>query len=174
MARPTPRSRHALILLGCLFAVVLAAQAHALGSKKKESAPGDASNDPYAKGMDAVKQGNYEAARDFFGDANKSKKDDPDILNMLAYTQRKTGRLNDAFANYTRALEKRPNFPQAREYLGEAHLQAALESVEALKGAGPEGEQNMKALIYALQQSAAKYPTVRADELPQEAGTLKW
>jgi len=53
---------------------------------------------------------------------------------MLAFTQRKTGHLDDAFRNYRRALEISRPFPQAREYLGEAHIQAALQQVEILRG----------------------------------------
>jgi Flp pilus assembly protein TadD len=123
--------------------------------------------------MESVKKGDFTNARTFFEQAVRAKKDDADALNMLAYTQRKTGRLQEAFVNYAKALELRPNFPQAREYLGEAHLQAALLELKALQAAGPEGEKLAKSLIYALQQSAAEHPVVTEAEA-QAAGATGW
>jgi tetratricopeptide (TPR) repeat protein len=160
-----------------LVGLAAAAQLQAAGSEKKDkpAAPAAATGtpDPYALGMESVKEGDFTNARTFFEQAVRAKKDDPDALNMLAYTQRKTGRLQEAFANYARALELRPNFPQAREYLGEAHLQAALLELEALTAAGADGEKFRKQLTYALQQAASKHPTVTAEEA-KAAGASDW
>jgi tetratricopeptide (TPR) repeat protein len=108
----------------------------------------------YARGMELVAEGKYEDALGRFEKAHKKRKKDPEILNMLAYTQRKIGKLEDAFENYQKALKLEPEFPQAREYLGEAHIQAALLQVEILRGYGPAGKEELDELVAALQRAA--------------------
>ncbi|MGH2570416.1 MAG: tetratricopeptide repeat protein [bacterium] len=108
----------------------------------------------YTRGMELVKTGEYEEARERFEQANKKRKNDPEFLNMLAYTQRKTGEMEKAFENYEKALKIQPEFPQAREYLGEAHLQAVLLQIETLRGYGDKGKQDYDELVAALQRAA--------------------
>jgi tetratricopeptide (TPR) repeat protein len=108
----------------------------------------------FARGMELVKEGKFKEARVRFERAHDKRKKDPDILNMLAYTQRKTGRLEDAFKNYGKALELKPRFPQAREYLGEAHIQAALLEIETLREYGPEAEKELADLVAVLRTAA--------------------
>jgi tetratricopeptide (TPR) repeat protein len=108
----------------------------------------------YARGMELVEKGEYEEARERFEQANKKRKNDPEFLNMLAYTQRKTGEMEKAFENYEKALKIQPEFPQAREYLGEAHLQAVLLQVETLRGYGDKGKQDYDELVAALKRAA--------------------
>jgi Flp pilus assembly protein TadD len=55
------------------------------------------------------------AARDDPGDA--------DVHNELGFALRKSGRLDEAQARYDRALAIDPAHREAREYLGELHLQ---------------------------------------------------
>lgn len=112
--------------------------------------------DLFAQGMELVKSERYDEARKLFERLHRDKPDDPEVLNMLAYTQRKTGKLDEALGNYHRALELRPDFPQAREYLGEAYLQAALREVEKLRGAGDAGREELQKLVDAFQQAAAQ------------------
>ena len=108
----------------------------------------------YARGMELVEKGDYEEARKRFEKAHKKRKKDPEFLNMLAYTERKTGRMEKAFEHYEKALDLRPEFPEAREYLGEAHLQAALLQVEILRGYGSEGKSEYDELVAALKRAA--------------------
>ncbi len=119
----------------------------------------------FDRGMKLVEDGNFEAARERFEKAVAKTKNDPDYLNMLAYTQRKTGHLDDAFETYEKALGQRAKFPQAREYLGEAHLQAALLQVEVLRGYGAEGKKQLDELVAAFQRAAT---TLQAE--PMGAG----
>ena len=49
---------------------------------------------------------------------------------MLAFSERKQGNLDEAFEYYAKALALRPKFPEAREYLAEAHIQAALKELK--------------------------------------------
>lgn len=112
----------------------------------------------YKSGMDAVKSGDYKTALKNFEEANKLKKDDPDTLNMLAYSQRKNGMLDAAIANYTQALKLRPKFPEAREYLGEAYLESALAQLAVLNEYGPEADgprQKLKSALAAAADRAA-------------------
>lgn len=123
-------------------------------STSSESSSKDEAQEMFDRGMQLVKEGDYEGARERFEKAVKKKKDNPDYVNMLAYTQRKTGNLPDAFENYEKALGMRPNFPQAREYLGEAHIQAALLQVDVLRKAGPSGAKELEQLAAAFRKAA--------------------
>jgi tetratricopeptide (TPR) repeat protein len=49
---------------------------------------------------------------------------DPDVMNMLGYSNRKAGRLELGISYYSKALEMRPDFVRAREYLGEGYVAA--------------------------------------------------
>ncbi len=53
-----------------------------------------------------------------------SNKNDPRVLNYIGYSHRKSGRLEEAFGYYTKAIEIDPNFVLAREYLGEGYVAA--------------------------------------------------
>jgi tetratricopeptide (TPR) repeat protein len=116
----------------------------------------DEADQLYARGMELAEEGKFEEALVRFEQAGKKRKKDPEILNMLAFCQRKTGDLESAFENYARALEIKPKFPQAREYLAEAHLQAALAQLEILRGYAPEGEQERAELVAAIRRMAAE------------------
>ncbi len=106
-------------------------------------------------GVAAAKAEEYKKAYKFFKKANRKDRNNPDILNMLAYTQRKLGRLEDAFKNYGKALNQRPRFPEAREYLGEAHIQAALLEIETLDSYGEEGAEQLAKLKQAFRDAVA-------------------
>ncbi len=49
---------------------------------------------------------------------------DPDVMNMLGYSNRKAGRVELGISYYAKALELRPDFVRAREYLGEGYVAA--------------------------------------------------
>jgi len=63
--------------------------------------------------------------------------DDADLLNLLAYSQRKLLRFDEALVNYRKALQIDPKHRGANEYLGELYLQLgqldkALERLKVL------------------------------------------
>jgi tetratricopeptide (TPR) repeat protein len=153
------RRRHAdtwtlalLIVAGGLaLAPVLA---FAAGSEKRDSSAPNEKPAAYAAGVKLVSDGKFEEARESFERANLRSRKDPEILNMLAYTQRKTGRLDLAIENYRKALALRPDFPEAREYLGEAYLQAALEQLAWLEQAGDAAKVQHRALLRAIHDGA--------------------
>jgi tetratricopeptide (TPR) repeat protein len=106
--------------------------------------------------MEKVESEEYTEARKIFEQLAVESPKSADVLNMLAYTQRKTGAVDEALANYRRALELRPKFPQAREYLAEAYLQLALREAETLRTYGGSGEEQLQKLSAAMQAAAAQ------------------
>jgi tetratricopeptide (TPR) repeat protein len=156
-------------LVAALSLGAMAASSDGSSGDDKASAAsgrGDEVNQLYAKGMELVRAGDYEAALKQFKQATRERRNDPEILNMTAYCLRKTGKLDDAFDFYRKALRLKPRFPQAREYLGEAHIQAVLTQIEELRGYGPDGEKELAELVTALKQAAAGVDT--PEGMPQE------
>jgi tetratricopeptide (TPR) repeat protein len=136
-------------MIGLISFVVMAAGG---GGSSSMSSPSD---DLYKKGVAADKAGNYQTALVYLTKANEADHNNADILNMLAHSQRKLGMIDEALANYNRALKIRPEFPEAREYLGEAYIQAALREIETLKSYGKKGNEQRDDLIKALKGAAA-------------------
>jgi tetratricopeptide (TPR) repeat protein len=108
----------------------------------------------YERGMQLVKEARYQEALERFRAAAKREKGNPEYLNMVAYSLRKVGNLEDAFETYARVLAMKPDFAQAREYLGEAHIQAVLLQIDVLRGYGEKGKPAHDALVAALQEAA--------------------
>jgi tetratricopeptide (TPR) repeat protein len=104
--------------------------------------------------MELVKETRYQEALERFRAAAKEDKGNPEYLNMVAYTLRKVGNLDDAFETYAKVLAMKPDFAQAREYLGEAHLQALLLQIDVLRGYGDKGKAEHDALVAALREAA--------------------
>ena len=147
----------AVLVVSILAASSVTSTSHAArsGSKEKtEESKVDKAMEHYNTGLELVEAGDFEKAFKEFGRANKERKNDPEILNMLAFTTRKLGRLDEAFEIYAQALSVRSEFPQAREYLGEAHIQAALEQVRILRGYGPSADEELRQLLSAFEEAA--------------------
>ena len=143
------------IALLTLLCCALALRTEADRSVLKKPATGGEAAGLYEKGVAAAKAQKYAEALPLFEKANQIEKDNPDTLNMLAHTQRNLGKIEIAIENYNRALKLRPNFPQAREYLGEAYIQAALRELQTLKTAGGDGPKEAEVLVKALNDAAA-------------------
>jgi len=107
----------------------------------------------YEMGMKDVRQSQFRDAVKHFQKAVETDSQNADAYNMLAFSQRKNGKLREAIRNYHRALEIRPRFPQAREYLGETYLKAALEQLHTLKRSGPEARKEYEELLSVLKKS---------------------
>ena len=81
----------------------------------------------------------YSQAFDKFEKAYKSDKKNPDILNYLGYTSRKTGDFERAEKFYLEGLSIKPDHNGINEYLGELYVQTnridkANERLQTLKG----------------------------------------
>jgi len=109
----------------------------------------------YDQGVEATKNKDFQKALKLFEQASRENKNNPDILNMLAHTQLKLGMIEESLASYNKALKIRPKFPEAREYLGEAYIQAALREIETLKSYGSEGSESLADLEKAFKEAAA-------------------
>jgi Flp pilus assembly protein TadD len=78
-----------------------------------------------------------------------------EIYNLIGFTLRKTGDLNTSLSYYIRALELKPDFKAAHEYLGELYvetrdLEKAKEQVAALERLCPGGCEELDDLQTAI------------------------
>jgi len=127
---------------------------HASASESRESQPArQGAPSAFQEGQAALKQNDYKTAVRFFGAAVEEHPHDPDALNMLAFSERKQGNLADAFQNYEKALKIRPHFPEAREYLAEAYLQAALTELKTLQSYGVDGKEEAEEVVQGFQKA---------------------
>ena len=110
----------------------------------------------YDQGIAASKSNDDQKALSLFEEALKSDPNNPDIINMLAHSQRKTGAIDEAIVNYKKALEIKPNFPEAHEYLGKAYVDAALKEAQTLKGNGAQGQENLEDLTKYIKEAGDK------------------
>jgi Flp pilus assembly protein TadD len=124
-------------------------------SEEKKAAPETATT-LYDQGMKADKAGDFKTALDLFQRALKKDENNPEIINMIAHSERKTGKVNEAIIDYWKALKLRPKFPEAREYMGEAYIQAVLLELETLKNYGKDGEEQREDLLKAFKDAAEK------------------
>ena len=108
----------------------------------------------YDQGVEANKNGDYQKAKTLFEQALSEDSDNPDILNMLAHTQLKVGLIDESLENYKKALQLRPRFPEAREYLGETYIQAALRELTVLKSYGADGAEQSEDLEKEIKKAA--------------------
>jgi putative oxidoreductase len=133
-----------------LLLVVGTARASGSASAGASSTPAVAEN--FALGQKAVKQEDYKTAAQFFERALAEQPNNPDVLNMLAFSERKQGNLDEAFEYYSKALALRPQFPEAREYVAEAHIQAALKELRTLRGYGSKGKEEAEDVVQEFKE----------------------
>jgi tetratricopeptide (TPR) repeat protein len=79
----------------------------------------------------------------------------PDVYNLLGFTLRKTGDFETSLTYYNKALELRPDFKAAREYLGELYVETgnvakANEQLAALERLCPSGCDELSDLKQAI------------------------
>ncbi len=160
----------AALIVGALATIPLVGADAASTSTKKPEAAGPA--DAYKAGQDLVKDGKFKEAQAEFDRMAKLDPTNADAFNMLAYTQRRLGQLDDAFENYSKALALDPDHKGAHEYVGEAYLMVgdlakAEEHLAALRKLCPGGCNESRALMKSVQ---------RYKETDKQSGldTLAW
>ena len=84
--------------------------------------------------------------------AYKSDKKNPDILNYMGFTSRKTGNFKDAESYYLKGLDLDPKHNGINEYLGELYVQTnriekANERLAVLKNCNCEEYQQLELII---------------------------
>ena len=89
---------------------------------------GDPATEPtlqpaYVKGIEAINQQRWADAVSALNGHVRGHWDHADGHNYLAYAYRKSGRMDEAFRHYRRALQIDPRHLGAHEYIGEAYLQ---------------------------------------------------
>ena len=94
----------------------------------------------------------YSKALEKLQKAYKSDKNNPDILNYLGFTLRKTGKLEEAEKYYLAGLKIKPNHNGINEYLGELYvntgrLELAKERLAVLKNCNCEEYSELKEII---------------------------
>ena len=90
--------------------------------------------------------------------AYKTDRNNPDILNYLGFTLRKTGKLKEAEKYYLAGLKIKPDHNGINEYLGELYLatdrpEKAKERLLVLKNCNCEEYNELKALIEGTKKS---------------------
>ena len=76
----------------------------------------------YKRGYDEVSNGNYQLAIKYLLKATKTSSDNPDVYNLLGFSNRKLDKLEESFMYYNRALKLNPRHLGANEYIGELYL----------------------------------------------------
>lgn len=138
-----------IILLFTVSGMIIAA-----GSSS--SSNDDKLKEYYSQGMNYIKSEKYQKAIKSFEKVLKIDSKDAAALNQLAFSLRKTGKIDQAIIMYHKALKIKPNFPQAREYLGEAYLQAALKELQQLKKYGSRANNEYQDLKKAIKEIPKK------------------
>lgn len=170
------------VVLGAALAALpgppLAAMPSNSSPPRPAERPGERSRETagslYEQGQSLVDSEQYADARRIFEQLAVQEPENPEVLNLLAFTQRKTGDLDEALANYRRALELRPKFPEAREYLGEAYLQAALREAETLRAYGDSGAEALRQLADAFQEALSQLEEATRGNGGDGAAQRKW
>ena len=112
-----------ILLLVAALAALPASDALAAGSSSSSSdATSEADRRNLERGKQAIEARDWERAVNFLERAADSDPLNADVFNLLAYGYRHVDRLDDAFANYGRALKLDPRHLGAHEYIGEAYL----------------------------------------------------
>jgi len=104
------------VVLAAVIASVVTATAFADGGYGNRNSR----LDPY---HELIEAGKYPQAIEKLQSALAKDADDADLLNLLAFSQRKLGRFDEAMVNYQHALKLEPRHRGANEYLGELYLQ---------------------------------------------------
>lgn len=102
--------------------------------------PASASSADFAKLKSMVDAGDYAGALPALQALNTQSPGNPDVLNLIGFSLRKTGHADQALAFYNQALAQKPDHLGANEYLGELYLELkqpekAKERLEILRQA---------------------------------------
>ena len=114
------RTLAAILLLAGAAPVLPAWDALAAGSSSNTTSQSDQRD--LERGKQAVEAQDWDRAASHLERAARSDPRNADVFNLLAYSYRHLGRIDDAFAYYGRALDLDPRHLGAHEYIGEAYL----------------------------------------------------
>ena len=147
-------NKHLLLALAVsLFGIGMPLAASAAGSD--DTSGTDQARSAYERAVKLVEAADYEDAIRVLRKLNGKKPGNPDVLNMLGFSQRKLGRMESAFDYYQEALAIEPLHLGANEYLGELYLETgelekAQERLAELAVACPAGCEERRELAEAI------------------------
>jgi tetratricopeptide (TPR) repeat protein len=112
----------------------------AAGSSTTVSTGNPSADDEYKAAQASIAQADYKTAMTHLKNVIAAKPDDADALNLMGFSERKTGDMNESLEYYNKALALKPNHLGANEYLGELYLEMkmpdkAKERLDVLKSA---------------------------------------
>lgn len=114
--------RISLIAAVLLFGVELPVVSFAFAEDDTPT-PDNAANPDYMAVKAEVDAGAYQSALTRLMALDKETPNDPDVLNLIGFSLRKTGHPDQALDYYGRALAQKPDHLGANEYLGELYLE---------------------------------------------------
>ena len=105
--------------------------------------------------IEMIEVSNYEKAIQILNDLVNLQSEDADVWNLLGYSNRKLGNLEDAGHSYRQALLYNPEHKGALEYQGELFLQlndlsSAKKNLQKLREICPQGCEELTDLEQAL------------------------
>jgi predicted Zn-dependent protease len=83
----------------------------------------NAANPDFTAAKALVDAAKYDDAMPQLQALDKATPNNPDILNLIGFSLRKTGHPDQALSYYNRALAEKPDHLDANEYLGELYLE---------------------------------------------------
>lgn len=160
-------SRILLIMHGVVFCLTLMPGPAAANDGDSGTPSERSSASPSLKAArEAVDKKDFDSAVRHLATATKETPDNADVHNLLGYSYRKLGKVDEAFEQYRRALKIDPKHRGAHEYIGELYLELgrladAQKHLEALDKAcffGCDEYQELKAAVenYKAKKGAAQ------------------
>jgi Flp pilus assembly protein TadD len=154
--------RAALLAAGATLATLAWADGGGGGPETGRSGAVDLSRE-FAAAQAAIDKQDWSTAISELEQARRKDAKNADVYNLLGYSLRKNGRLDEALDRYQSALRLDPQHKGAHEYIGEAYLlkrqpDKAREHLAKLKGLCGESCEEYQDLARALEsyQAAAK------------------
>jgi predicted Zn-dependent protease len=92
------------------------------GSKLTISSDTTANSD-YQDAQSAIAHADYRSAAELLQKVLSRQPENPDVLNLMGFSERKLGESSTALQYYKKALDLQPNHIGANEYLGELYLE---------------------------------------------------
>jgi thioredoxin-like negative regulator of GroEL len=80
-------------------------------------------NADYQKAQSAIAGADYKTAAELLQKVLTRQPDNPDVLNLMGFSERKMGEASTALMYYKKALDLQPTHIGANEYLGELYLE---------------------------------------------------
>ena len=80
-------------------------------------------NADYQKAQSAIAGADYKTAAELLQKVLTRQPDNPDVLNLMGFSERKMGESSTALMYYKKALDLQPTHIGANEYLGELYLE---------------------------------------------------